>query len=84
MKSLILALLPLVSLTAAAPPCWPTHESYTATYDDLEDGAVPLLYEGLTYTTFQVDQYDGFIKPTSGDKWAIAYGGSGNISVLSG
>ena len=38
--------------------------------------------EGLNYTTFQVGQGET-IKPVSGKNWAIAYGGSGNISIPS-
>ena len=33
------------------------------------------------YDDFQVDQYDGWIPPTSGDKVAMSFGGSGNFSV---
>ncbi|OAL46983.1 hypothetical protein IQ07DRAFT_590461 [Pyrenochaeta sp. DS3sAY3a] len=42
---------------------------------------IPPHYYGLSYTTFQVDQYDGFIPPTSGNQWTMAFGGSGNISI---
>jgi hypothetical protein len=83
------ALLPLAHLTIAAPSsstCKPTKESKIAQFDDLtfNDGSaspIPPHYYGLSYFTFQVDQYDGFIPPTSGNQWVMAYGGSGNISI---
>jgi hypothetical protein len=83
------ALIPLAHLTIAAPSssgCKPTKESKLAQFDDLpfNDGSaspIPPHYYGLSYSTFQVDQYDGFIPPTSGNQWAMAYGGSGNISI---
>ncbi|KAF2197138.1 hypothetical protein GQ43DRAFT_475703 [Delitschia confertaspora ATCC 74209] len=87
MKSILF--LPLVTLSLAAPleerKCKPTCTSYVANYDDLpfNDGSAnPInLYNNLNYTTFQVDAYDGFIPPTSFSNWAMAFGGSGNISV---
>ncbi|KAH7135147.1 hypothetical protein B0J11DRAFT_564554 [Dendryphion nanum] len=92
MRLIIAALFSLVSNILAAP--FPDEnygeilkrKTYTAKYDDLafiEPGPnpIPAGYNGLEYTTFQVDQYDGFIPPTSGDKVAMAFGGSGNFSV---
>jgi hypothetical protein len=66
--------------------CRPTINTKIAQYDDLpfnEPGPspIPLHYFGLDYALFQVDQYDGFIPPTSGNQWTMAYGGSGNISI---
>ncbi|KAH4016781.1 hypothetical protein HBH70_233370 [Parastagonospora nodorum] len=88
-----LALLFLVSSGLSAPTsdastndCHPTKELKTAKYDDLrfDDGGfnpIPPHYYGLSYTAFQVDQYDGWFPPTSGNQTAVAYGGSGNFSV---
>ncbi|KAF2731698.1 hypothetical protein EJ04DRAFT_498160 [Polyplosphaeria fusca] len=86
-----ITLLPLLSVAFASPLderdyCRPSRKTYVAKYDDLpfvEPGPnpIPNPYNGLTYTTFQVDQYDGFIPPTSGNQWTMAFGGSGNISV---
>lgn len=91
MKSTILALFPIITVAFSNPNTNPNHcrssqKIYTAQYDDLtfNDGdasPIPTPYNGLVYTLFQVDQYDGFIPPTSGDQWTMAYGGSGNISV---
>ncbi|KAF2490841.1 hypothetical protein BU16DRAFT_469932, partial [Lophium mytilinum] len=55
-------------------------------YDDLPwiEGSynpIPPHYYGLSYTTFQVDHYDGFIPATSGNQSAMAFGGSGNITI---
>jgi hypothetical protein len=66
--------------------CTPGRKSYIAQYDDLpflepDPSPIPTPYNGLNYTLFQVDQYDGFIPPTSGNQWTMAYGGSGNISI---
>ena len=71
--------------TPTSDYCKESHK-YIARYDDLpfvEPGPnpIPSGYNGLSYTTFQVDQYDGFIPPTSGNQWTMAFGGSGNISV---
>jgi hypothetical protein len=88
-----ITILSIVSLTLAAPTadvsshdCYPTRELNVAKYDDLSfnDGGfspIPPHYYGLSYTAFQVDQYDGWFPPTSGNQTAIAYGGSGNISI---
>jgi hypothetical protein len=64
----------------------PARELKTARYDDLPfvDGGfnpIPPHYYGLSYTTFQVDQYDGWFPATSGIQTTIAFGGSGNISI---
>jgi hypothetical protein len=66
--------------------CYPIRETKIARYDDLpfvEPGTnpIPPHYYGLSYITFQVDQYDGFIPPTSGNQTAMAFGGSGNITI---
>jgi hypothetical protein len=92
MKSTIVASL-IFSVAFAIPStdpnyCRPSSKTYIAQYDDLKfnDGdpsPIPSPYNGLVYTLFQVDQYDGFIPPTSGNQWTMAYGGSGNISVQS-
>lgn len=71
---------------AGSNDCYPTKELKTAKYDDLrfDDGGfnpIPPHYYGLSYTAFQVDQYDGWFPPTSGNQTAVAYGGSGNFSV---
>ncbi|KAF2743255.1 hypothetical protein M011DRAFT_228692 [Sporormia fimetaria CBS 119925] len=90
MKSII-SLLPLLTLTLATPTpineqdC-PSCTANIARYDDLtfNEGSynpIPPHYYGLSYINFQVDQYDGFIPPTSGNQWAMAFGGSGNITV---
>jgi hypothetical protein len=86
--STTIALLAIIPFTFAAPkpPCRPVKTSYTAQYDDLpyvEPGPnpIPPHYYGLSYTTFQVDRYDFWIPPTSGNQWTMAFGGSGNISV---
>jgi hypothetical protein len=83
----------LASSISAAPVaddiekgCYPIREAKIARYDDLpfvEPGAnpIPPHYYGLSYITFQVDQYDGFIPPTSGNQTAMAFGGSGNITI---
>lgn len=92
MKLSLATLLNLSILSVAHPSaeataqCTPSRTTYTAQYDDLpftEPGPnpVPPHYYGLSYTTFQVDQYDFFIPPTSGNQWAMAFGGSGNISI---
>lgn len=63
-------------------------KTYEAKYDELhweepyETGnPIKSNYKGLDYATFQVDQWDGFINPSSGNQYAMAFGGSGNISV---
>ncbi|KXX76425.1 hypothetical protein MMYC01_200179 [Madurella mycetomatis] len=63
-------------------------KSYEAKYDELhweepvETGnPIPNDYKGLDYNIFQVDQFDGFMNPASGSQYAMAFGGSGNISV---
>jgi hypothetical protein len=66
--------------------CHPIREPKTAKYDDLpfyegSPNPIPPHYYGLSYFDFQIDQYDGFIPPTSGNQTAIAFGGSGNFSV---
>jgi hypothetical protein len=91
MKSNIIALFPIITFALSKPItnpnyCQPSQKNYIAQYDDLtfNDGdasPIPIPYNGLVYTLFQVDQYDGFIPPTSGSQWTMAYGGSGNISV---
>ena len=78
----------LATTIPATSSCYPTRETRTARYDDLtfiEPGPnpIPPHYYGLSYFTFQVDQYDGFIPPTSGNQWTMAFGGSGNISIPS-
>ncbi|KAH8699348.1 hypothetical protein GQ44DRAFT_665587 [Phaeosphaeriaceae sp. PMI808] len=75
-----------LTVPTADSSCYPTREPKVANYDDLpfvEPGPnpIPPHYYGLSYTTFQVDQYDGWIPPTSGNQWAMAFGGSGNISI---
>ncbi|KAF2269521.1 hypothetical protein CC78DRAFT_564775 [Lojkania enalia] len=90
MKAAI-ALLSLVAIAQASALtknyCRSTRKTYTAQYDDLpfiETGSNPLPnpYRYLTYTAFQIEQYDGFIPPTSGNQWTMAFGGSGNISLF--
>ncbi|KAF2246160.1 hypothetical protein BU26DRAFT_521633 [Trematosphaeria pertusa] len=90
MYTTIATLLPLLALAVAAPtangPCRARKQTYVAKYDGLpfqEPGPnpIPPHYYGLGYTTFQIDQHDHFIPPTSGNQWAMAFGGSGNISV---
>ena len=93
MKPTLAAVVALVSTTFATPIAddnygRPSLKTYVAKYDDLpfnEPGAnpIPAGYNGLDYTNFQVDQYDGWIPPTSGDKVAMSFGGSGNFSVPS-
>lgn len=87
----IFSLLSLISMAVSAPTtetCRPCTEMKVARYDDLlfsepAPSPIPPHYFGLNYTLFQVDQYDGFIPPTSGNQWTMAYGGSGNISIPS-
>ncbi|KAF2646700.1 hypothetical protein P280DRAFT_416215 [Massarina eburnea CBS 473.64] len=83
-------ILPLISLSIAAltvaDTCKPTKETKIAKYDDLpftegNFNPIPPHYYGLSYFTFQVDQYDFWIPPTSGNQWTMAFGGSGNISI---
>lgn len=91
MKHIITALFPFIPLALTAPladdlVCKPIRTTYTARYDDLpyvEPGPnpIPPHYYGLSYFTFQVDQYDHWIPPTSGNQWTMAFGGSGNISI---
>ncbi|KAF1954219.1 hypothetical protein CC80DRAFT_526903 [Byssothecium circinans] len=82
-----ITLLPFLSLAIAAPAAADAiKETKIARYDDLPftEGSfnpIPPHYYGLSYFTFQVDQYDGFIPPTSGNQTAMAFGGSGNISI---
>jgi hypothetical protein len=64
----------------------PTSMPMSVGFDDLpfnegSDNPIPRPYNALTYYLFQVDQYDGFIPPTSGNQWAIAYGDSGRIRI---
>jgi hypothetical protein len=61
-------------------------EEWWNQFDDLtfNDGGfspIPPHYYGLSYFTFQVDQFDGFIQAASGNQWAMSYGGSGTISI---
>ena len=42
---------------------------------------IPANYKGLDYSVFQVDQFDGFIIPASGQQYAMSFAGRGNISV---
>jgi hypothetical protein len=89
----ILSLSSFIAASWAAPTvdsvirsCYPTQSTKVARYDDLpfvEPGPnpIPSPYLGLSYTLFQVDQYDGFIPPTSGNQWTMAFGGSGNFSI---
>jgi hypothetical protein len=93
MFALVFALLPAISWSlvvcttdADAKNCCPIREFKTARYDDLpfvegSSNPIPPHYYGLSYTTFQVDQYDGFLPATSGNQTIIAFGGSGNISI---
>ncbi|ORY19233.1 hypothetical protein BCR34DRAFT_582408 [Clohesyomyces aquaticus] len=91
MKSTLITNLALAFSLAYASPvthekCRPVRTTHIAKYDDLpfvEPGPnpIPPHYYGLSYFTFQVDQYDGFIPPTSGNQWTMAFGGSGNISI---
>jgi hypothetical protein len=81
------ALITLAASTADANNYYcPNRELKVAKYDDLpfvEPGPnpIPARYFGLSYATFRVDQYDGWIPPTSGNQTAMAFGGSGNISI---
>ncbi|KAF1918802.1 hypothetical protein BDU57DRAFT_120891 [Ampelomyces quisqualis] len=64
----------------------PVYEYNVARYDNLPfwEGAynpVPPFYYGLSYSTFQVDRDDGFIRAISGNQATMAFGGSGNISI---
>jgi hypothetical protein len=74
----------LIALAASAADAnnyyCPNRELKIAKYDDLPF-VDPARYFSLSYTTFQVDQYDGWIPPTSGNQMAMAFGGSGNISI---
>jgi hypothetical protein len=86
MASIAILLSLFAQVIAVTQGCKPTETSFVARYDDLplqEPGynPIPPHYYGLSYTTFQVDQYDGFIPPTSGSQWTMAFGGSGNISI---
>lgn len=87
MLSLLLTAVSISGIFAAdADYCYPTRETKTANYDDLtfNEGSanpIPPHYYGLSYYTFQVDQYDGFIPATSGNQTAIAFGGSGSFSI---
>jgi hypothetical protein len=89
MLNIFAALLALACLGIAGSTntdCKPIKEAKIAQFDNLEfsDGSmnsIPPHYYGLSYFTFQVDQYDGFIPPTSGNQWAMAFGGRGNISI---
>jgi hypothetical protein len=88
-----LLLLAFCSLSLAASvtdleprDCHPIREPKMAKYDDLpfDDGGfnpIPPHYYGFSYFGFQVDQYDGFIPPTSRNQTAVAFGGSGNFSI---
>ncbi|KAK4187624.1 hypothetical protein QBC35DRAFT_498177 [Podospora australis] len=83
LRTAILALLTISN--ALATNCAKTYE---AKYDELtwhepiETGnPIQSNYKGLDYTIFQLDQYDGFISPSSGNQYAMAFGGSGNITV---
>ncbi|KAK4159281.1 hypothetical protein QBC43DRAFT_327574 [Cladorrhinum sp. PSN259] len=78
------ALLALLAVPSALAN--PHDKLYVANYDDLpwdelNPNPLPAGYKGLTYNIFLVDQYDGFIQPTSGSQYAMAFGGSGNITV---
>jgi hypothetical protein len=42
---------------------------------------IPRGYKDLDYGSFQVDRYDGFIIPDSGQQYAMSFEGRGNISV---
>lgn len=92
MKCALIASVPLVAFALAAPAtnsgyeCKPTHQTYTANYDDLpfvEPGPnpIPPHYYGLSYISFQTDQDDGWLPPTSLANRAMAFGGNGNITV---
>jgi hypothetical protein len=63
-------------------------KNYEAKYDELhweepfETGnPIPPGYKDLDYSIFQVDRYDGFIIPDSGQQYAMSFEGRGNISV---
>ncbi|KAF1998122.1 hypothetical protein P154DRAFT_564893 [Amniculicola lignicola CBS 123094] len=90
MKTIILLSTLLASALGTPVPqdgyCRPSRSTKIAKYDDLtwiegNYNPIPPHYYGLSYTTFQVDSYDGFIPPTSWNQTAMAFGGSGNISV---
>ncbi len=91
MLSSLATSLVLLTVALAAPTpdngyCYPSRENKVAQYDDLpwvegQRNPIPTPYLGLDYNIFQVDRNDGFIPPTSGDQWTMAFGGSGNISV---
>jgi len=92
MQSIIAAVILIVSLALASPAvepdgCTPSTKYYVAKYDDLpyvEPGPnpIPSPYNGLTYNIFQVTEPHLFIFPTSGNQYAMAFGGSGNISSV--
>jgi hypothetical protein len=92
MKRTLIIILSLVAATLAIPVandgngCRPIRQTYTAKYDDLpfvEPGPnpIPPHYYGLSYLTFQTDQDDGWLPPTSLPNRAMAFGGAGNITV---
>ncbi|KAK0619138.1 hypothetical protein B0T14DRAFT_518616 [Immersiella caudata] len=65
-------------------------DNHLAKYDELLwkepiDGPnlIPLNYKGLDYSIFQVDRYDGFIMPASGNQYAMSFEGRGNITAHS-
>lgn len=65
-----------VTTTVTATPTTPAcpDQNVTADYDDLiQNDPIPATYKGLIYENFYVDEFDGFIKPTSGKNMLISY-----------
>ncbi len=84
--SFILLSILAVAFAFPAPKhdCPKQFRNHVTRFDNLtftQGSANPIgMNEGLNYTNFQVGEGET-IKPVSGQKWAIAYGGSGNISI---
>lgn len=66
--------------TTTYSACAPTLQLFTATFDDIpyntaspEPAYPPTPYNGLTYSNWFLDEYTGFIKPSSGNTTIISY-----------
>ncbi|KAF2417674.1 hypothetical protein EJ08DRAFT_654459 [Tothia fuscella] len=90
MQKLLTIIIACIGVNAALSTdggyCKPTLTDYVVKYDDLpwvEGSFNPISphYYGLSYITFQVDQFDGFIQPASAKQYAMTFGGSGNITI---
>lgn len=98
MISLLFTLIFLASNAVAAPTAdgtiapagyCPVAEHHVARFDNLPFwdktyNAIPKYYGDLNFWDFQVhrDSAGGVIRAISGDQTAVAYGGSGSISIL--